>query len=193
MEDKFMKQNAKIAIINSFKDLLNKQSLDKITVKEICKQCDVNRQTFYYYFTHIMDIFKFIIFEELSAEIAQNRTFENWEGGFLATMNYLKKNSKIILHVFNSSYWPEANIYFTNFSNKLLEDVVTECALKMEVKLSEKDGVFIVNFYRHIFNGLMIDWVNEGMEREPQIILNQLLIMITGSISRSVDAFAKQK
>jgi hypothetical protein len=140
-----------------------------------------------------MDIFKFIIFEELSAEIAQNRTFENWEGGFLATMNYLKKNSKIILHVFNSSYWPEANIYFTNFSNKLLEDVVAECVLKMEVKLSEKDRIFIVNFYRHVFNGLMIDWVNEGMKREPQIILNQLLVMITGSISRSVETFAKQQ
>ena len=85
----------------------------------------------------------------------------------------------------NSSYWPEANIYFTNFSNKLLEDVVAECVLKMEVKLSEKDGIFIVNFYRHVFNGLMIDWVSEGMEREPQIILKQLLVMITGSISRS--------
>jgi len=188
-----MKKNAKTAIINSFKDLLNKQSLDKITVKEICKQCDVNRQTFYYYFTHIMDIFKFIVSEELSAEIAQNRTFENWEGGFLATMNYLKKNSKIMLHVFNSSYWPEANIYFTNFTNKLLDDVVKECAIKMEVTLSEKDEIFIVKFYRHVFNGLMIDWVSEGMESEPQVILGQLLVMITGSISRSVETFAKQQ
>jgi len=193
MEGKLMKKNAKTAIINSFKDLLNKQSLDKITVKEICKQCDVNRQTFYYYFTHIMDIFKFIVSEELSAEIAQNRTFENWEGGFLATMNYLKKNSKIMLHVFNSSYWPEANIYFTNFTNKLLDDVVKECAIKMEVTLSEKDEIFIVKFYRHVFNGLMIDWVSEGMESEPQVILGQLLVMITGSISRSVETFAKQQ
>jgi probable dihydroxyacetone kinase regulator len=193
MEEKFMKQHAKTAIINSFKDLLNKKSIDKITVKEICIQCDVNRQTFYYYFTHIMDIFKFIIQEELSAEIAQNRTFETWEGGFLATMNYLKKNSKIIFHIYHSSYWPEANIYFTNFSNKLLDDVVTECVEKMDMKLSDKDEVFIVNFYRHVFNGLMIDWVSEGMKTEPQIILRQLLVMITGSISRSVETFAKKQ
>lgn len=187
-----MKQHAKTAIINSFKDLLNKQSIDKITVKEICKQCDVNRQTFYYYFMDIMDIFKFIVFEELSAKIAQNRTFETWEGGFLTTMDYLKENSKIILHVYHSSYWPEANMYFTNFTNKLLDDVVTECALKMEVKLSDKDEVFIVNFYRHVFNGVMIDWVSDGMEIEPQIILRQLLVMITGNISRSVEIFAKE-
>jgi len=78
MEVRLMKQHAKTAIINSFKELLNKQSIDKITVKEICENCDVNRQTFYYYFKDIMDIFKFIIFEELSVEIAQNRMGEGF-------------------------------------------------------------------------------------------------------------------
>jgi len=186
-----MKQNAKAAIIDSFKQLLQKKSIDKITVKEICEHCDVNRQTFYNHFTDIMDVFKFIFFEELAIEIAQNRTFENWSGGFLATMNYLKKNSKMILHVFKSSYWPEANTYLTNLSSRLLDDVVEDCALKMGVKLKDKDQNFIINFYRHVFNGLLIDWVSEGMEEEPEIILKKLLIMITGSIPRSVDAFIK--
>lgn len=187
-----MKQPAKTAIINSFKELLDKKSIDKITVKEICVQCDVNRQTFYYYFTDIMDVFKFIFSEELSAEIAQNRTVETWAGGFLATMNYLKRNSRMTLHVYHSSYWPEANTYFTNLANKLLDDVVEECASKSGVRLSEKDQTFIVNFYRHVFNGLIIDWVSQGMEGNPQIILKKLLIMITGNISRSVDAFVKE-
>lgn len=188
-----MKQHAKTAIINSFKDLLNKKSIDKVTVKEICKQCDVNRQTFYYYFTDIMDIFKFIICEELSAEIAQNRTFETWEGGFLATMNYLKKNSKMIFNIYYSSYWPEANMYFANLSSKLLKAVIEECCDKIGVKLKDKDQIFIVNFYRHVFNGLMIAWASEGMEEEPQIILRKLLIMITGSIPRSVAAFVNEE
>jgi len=188
-----MKKNAKAAIIDSFKELLNKKSIDKITVKAICEHCDVNRQTFYNHFTDIMNVFKFIFFEELSIEIAQNRTFENWVGGFLATMNYLKKNSKMMLHVYNSSYWPEANIYFVDFSNRLLEDVVDECAEKMEVKLNEKDKKFIINFYRHVFNGLMMDWVSEGMEEEPEIILKKLLNMITGSIPRSVATFVKEE
>ena len=188
-----MKKNGKTAIIDSFKQLLNKKSIDRITVKEICEHCDVNRQTFYYHFTDIMDIFKFIFFEELSIEIAQNRTFETWTDGFLAIMNYLKKNSKMILHVYNSSYWPETYRYLTNLSSILLENVVEECVKKMEVDLKSKDENFIVNFYRHVFNGLLIDWVSEGMEEEPEIILKRLLIMITGSIPRSVAAFVKEE
>lgn len=53
-----MKKHAKAAIVQSFKELLAKQSMDKITVKEICEKCCVNRQTFYYYFTDIIHVFK---------------------------------------------------------------------------------------------------------------------------------------
>ena len=188
-----MKHNAKGEIVNSFKELLNKKSIDKITVKEICEHCNVNRQTFYNHFTDIMDVFKFIFFKEVSKEIAQNRTFETWSGGFLATMKYLKKNSKMILHIYISSYWTEANNYFTNLTNRLLCDVVEECAEKMGVELKDKDQNFIVNFYRHVFNGLMIDWVKEGMEEEPEIVLKKLLMMVTGSIPRCVDNFVKEE
>lgn len=187
-----MKHNAKAMIVKSFKELLNKKSMDKLTVKAVCEHCDVNRQSFYNHFTDLMDVFKFIFFEELSVEIAQNRTFENWGCGFLATLNYLKKNSKMILHVHNSSYWPETTIYLTRLSNRMLESVVDECVEKLGIKLKEKDKKFIVNFYRHVFNGLMLDWVSEGMEENPEVMLKKLLIMISGSIPRSVEAFAKE-
>ena len=188
-----MKHNAKVVIIDSFKQLVDKKSIDKVTVNAVCEHCCVNRQTFYNHFTDIMDVFKFIFFEELSTEIAQNKTFETWGSGFLATMNYLKKNSKMILHVHNSSYCYEFNTYFTNLSTSLLERVVDECAQNTPVKLKDKDYNFIVNFYRHVFDGLIIDWVSEGMEEEPEIILKKLLTMIEGSIPRSVDAFVNEE
>lgn len=187
-----MKQNAKAEIINSFKQLLTKKSLDKITVKAVCEHCNVNRQTFYNHFTDIMNLFKFIFCEELTREIAQNRTLENWSGGFLATMNYLKKNSKMMLNVYNSSYWPEFNIHLTHLSDRLLDNVVDECVKKLQVKLMDKDKQIIINFYRHVFNGLLIDWVGEGMKEEPEIMLKELLIMISGSIPRSIVDFVNK-
>lgn len=188
-----MKPSAKIVIISSFKQLIVKKSLDKITVKEICELSGVNRQTFYNHFTDIFDIFKVIFQDEVFSEIAQNRTFETWHGGFLATLNYLKSNSKMILHVYESSYRPEANTFFTRLSNRLLEDVVDECMSRREVVLSETDRKFIVSFYRHVFNGLMMDWVNEGMKDDPEILLKKLQTMIIGSIPRSVCAFSEEE
>lgn len=188
-----MKPNAKATIIDSFKQLLTKKTIDKITVKEICEFGAVNRQTFYNHFTDIIDIFKFVFFDDLSHEIAQNRTLENWSGGFLATMNYIRKNSKMIMHVYHSTYWPEANAFFANLSYRLLDSIVEACITKMNLKLKENDHRFIVNFYRHVFNGVIIDWVSEGMKEEPALILNRLLIMISGSIPRSIAAFANEE
>lgn len=186
-----MKKHAKDAIIETFKELVSRKSIDRVTVKEICDHCGVNRQTFYNHFSDIMAVFKYIFYEELALEIAQNRTFETWSSGFLATMNYTKRNSKMILHIYNSSYWPEANTYLTHLSNRRLDFVVDECEQELAVDLAEQDHKFIVNFYRHVFNGLLIDWVDEGMTEEPEIILKKLLIMIRGSIPRSVEAFVK--
>lgn len=186
-----MKHHAKEAIITSFKELVSRKSIDRVTVKEICDHCGVNRQTFYNHFSDIMAVFKYIFYQELACEIAQNRTFETWGDGFLATMNYTRRNAKMILHIYHSSYWPEAQTYLTHLSNRLLDYVVDECVKKLDVSLKEADQKFIVNFYRHVFNGLLIDWVAEGMEAEPEIILKKLLIMIQGSIPRSVEAFVK--
>lgn len=182
-------KSAKSAIIESFKQLASNKSIDKLTVKGLCEHCQINRQTFYNHFTDIIDVFKFIFFEELSSEISHNRTFGTWGDGFLATMHYLKRNSKIIMHVYHSSYWPEANSYLTDLSNMLLENVVGECVEKLKVTLREKDKSFIISFYRHVFNGLIIDWVKEGMKEAPETMLQRLLLMITGSIPRSVTAF----
>lgn len=180
-------------MLNSFKHLLTVKSLDKITVKEICEHSKVNRQTFYNHFADLMDIFKTMFYEELSARIARNKTFATWQKGFLATMYYLRENSRMVLHVFHSSYWPEVKDYCAQLSNKLVDNVVGECVEKMGVQLREEDRKFIVEFYRLVLYGLILDWIREEMNTEPELILNKLLTIISGGIPGSVAAFSKEE
>lgn len=41
------------AIMYSMFKLLQDKPLDKITVKDICEMCEINRNTFYYYYSDI--------------------------------------------------------------------------------------------------------------------------------------------
>ena len=41
------------AIMYSMLKLLQEKSIDKITVKDICEMCEINRNTFYYYYSDI--------------------------------------------------------------------------------------------------------------------------------------------
>lgn len=44
------------AIIQTFREMLEKSPLDKITVTNIIERCGINRNTFYYYFRDIYDL-----------------------------------------------------------------------------------------------------------------------------------------
>jgi AcrR family transcriptional regulator len=45
-----MAKFTKRAIMLSLLKLLKQKSVDKVTVKDICDECEINRNTFYYYF-----------------------------------------------------------------------------------------------------------------------------------------------
>ena len=55
----------KRAIAYAFKDLLKEKAFNKITVNDIAKECDINRQTFYYHFQDIRDLVEWIKLVEL--------------------------------------------------------------------------------------------------------------------------------
>ena len=51
-------------LADGLKELLEKKTLDKITVKELVATCGVNRQTFYYNFQDIYELLEWIFVEE---------------------------------------------------------------------------------------------------------------------------------
>lgn len=40
--------------------------------------------------------------------------------------------------------------------------------------MKEEDKVFIANFYKFAFAGLLLDWIDKRMREEPKIIMEKL-------------------
>lgn len=59
-----MTRLTKKAIKDSFLELLKAKSLDKITVKDLVESCEINRNTFYYYYKDIYDLLEDVFQEE---------------------------------------------------------------------------------------------------------------------------------
>ena len=51
-----MAKITKDSILDCVWQLLEKKTPDKITVTEICEDCGINRNTFYYHFTDLIDV-----------------------------------------------------------------------------------------------------------------------------------------
>ena len=65
-------------IADGFLTLLNGKNPDKITVKDICKQSNISRETFYYHFTDKYDLFKWIYKQNLRKRILNNSQESSW-------------------------------------------------------------------------------------------------------------------
>ena len=76
--------NTIAALNESLVELLNDKSLRKVTVKEICEKADVNRSTYYRYFSdpqeQAMELLKSILGEARDCIISYTETIEIMEG-----------------------------------------------------------------------------------------------------------------
>ena len=65
-----MAKFTKKAIMLSLLELLKTKSIDKVTVKDICDECEINRNTFYYYYKDIYDVLNSIFMQGMLPKMA---------------------------------------------------------------------------------------------------------------------------
>jgi len=71
------------AISGALKQLMTQKPLERITVAEIMDTCGMRRQHFYYYFTDIYDLLRWIFEKEALELLQQQKGVSLWQDGFL--------------------------------------------------------------------------------------------------------------
>lgn len=178
------------SIINAVNKLLADMPLHKISVKAICLEAHINRQTFYYYYRDIIDLIVLETGKEIYAEIEGGRSYDNWNYGFLQTLRYMKRNNTKIQHIYHSTYWNEIDVHFNNFNKTIIRHIVLECSRMRNLTLKDKDKQFIINVYNMIFHGVFIEYIESNMEESPEEILSKLKKIISGEIMKACQSFA---
>lgn len=174
----------------SLKRLMQKTSLDRITVKDVVSDCGVNRQTFYYHFQDIYDLLGWIYRTEAVDGIADCKTYETWPKGFLKIFQYVAENRVFCLNTFHSLGREHLDRFLHEVTFDLLIGVVNEVAQGSGV--SDKEKNFIANFYTAAFIGLMTGWIQGGMEDDPAQIIDDLNKLIEGDIARAIAKYTQK-
>ena len=77
-----MSVSTKRKIFATFLTILEKKPFDKITVRDIVEACDINRNTFYYYYSDIYELLEEIFKFEFSEMIENHSNGFRWLVGF---------------------------------------------------------------------------------------------------------------
>lgn len=175
-----MSNLTKKALAEALKQSIQEKDLSDITISELTTMCDLKRQTFYYHFTDIYDLLKWLYTNEVIEEIKSDSTISSWQKCYSYIFNYIKNNKRLIIGTYNSI----AREYFHNFlylqTNEFVSKVIEEKSRLQNISSSNK--AFLTNYYKNVLIGFIKDWIEDGMKEEPTILIAKIDSILEGSI-----------
>lgn len=175
-----MSQFTKDAIIDSFIEMLNAKPFDKIKVKDIAEVCQINRNTFYYYFQDIYALLEAVFEREVNGLLEGNQEPESWQEVLLKSTEFLRENKKAMYHVYNSINRNQLEQYLYRVSDEMLVEFVDSQVQDLNVE--EEDKFLLASFYKHALVGMVLNWIDHGMKEDPERVIHKLGALLEGSI-----------
>lgn len=154
-----MKQNrTRTAIADAFTRLLAQHTIDKITVRMITDEVGCSRKTFYYYFTDIYDLTKYVCQQRISGFLTSD---VNARENLQAFMDFLNAERAVVLNMFHG-YGKEA---LESFTWQTIESNTRRMitAAPEASKLSPQDLETLIRMYSYMAFGMMVDWFSSEM------------------------------
>lgn len=186
-----MPNTTKTALEASLKKLLAGKPLDKITINDLTSDCGISRMSFYYHFKDIYDLVEWCCVEDGKRALQGKKTYDTWQEGIYQIFEAVMENKAFILNVYRSVGREKIESYLHKLTYQLIADVVEEkCA---GISLQQEDKVFIAEFYKYGFVGVMLDWIERGMRDDYGKIVQMMSITLRGSIANSIHNFLQEE
>ena len=156
-----MAKFTKKAILLGFLEILKSKPLDKITVKDICELCEINRNTFYYYFENIYDtlaaLFEMEADKVLKESDKETATFQE---EYARSTAIVLNNRQAILHIYRSKDGTVLRSYLELVVKDFVRRFVKKAADSHSV--TDKDIEYITDFYSYAIVGNTMHWIENG-------------------------------
>ena len=160
----------KMVIRESIISLLKEKSVSKITVKEICERADINRATFYTYYSDPLDLL-YKIEGELVRDITDYLTDDTTALGTNKTsldtlekiFNYVKENAELCSLLLSDNG-------DTNFQNQiivLVEDQLTSNWYS-NASLTSEEVSYLYSFGAAGSVGIIKKWLNDDTKKSAK-------------------------
>ncbi len=171
-------------IRDMFVAMLNERPLNKITVKDIVTACEINRNTFYYYYADLYAILSEIFQTELQKVIDEYNDTRSWEESFLVATGFALENKKAVYHVCNSIWREELEKYLFDIAGNVITHYVE--TVSRDIPASKADKRIIVSFYQCALTETLLQWIACGMKEEPENVIRRTGLLFNGNIELSL-------
>ena len=166
------KDMTKLRLAGALKSLMKEKTLSAISVSEIAEHAGFKRQSFYYHFTDLYALLKWIFDEDLSAHLSGKNAPATWEEGMLRIFSYIEKNRDFC----RSAYTALGRDTVRQLIGKEVNDAVHMVITEEVAGIPLSDDT--INYLTHFFVGgianILEDWLVGRLDMTPEEIVFHL-------------------
>lgn len=119
--------------------------LDKVTVTSLTRECNVNRQTFYYHFDDMHSFLQFSCHQLMEEVFDAVRATTNMEDGLRACLEEVEKNRNAYCAIIESTEYGWIRRDLLELSSEFIWSRYSQCILNEDIR--EKDRGFFTRMY----------------------------------------------
>lgn len=160
-------KRTKKALRDALLTLLNEKSINEITVTELTSLADVNRATFYFYYTDLIDMLQQIqneAYEAFTAVVKKASVEVSTIDGFTEyserLLTFCQENEELVRFIINN----DVNSRLYSYIKHLL---LVNIPNTKEVFSDDNPAKYLSNFVITAMIGICIDWLDDGMKVSP--------------------------
>ena len=157
-------KRTKKALYDALLKLLNEKSINEITVTELTTLADVNRATFYFYYTDLIDMLQQIqneAYEAFNAVIQKATIHVSTIEGFTEyaerVFDFCKENESLVRFIVQNDI---NNRLYTYIKQLMLTNIPNT----KEIFGENNPAKYISNYVITAMIGICIDWMDDGMK-----------------------------
>ena len=161
----------------SLKKFMMLKSLNKITVTDIIKDCNVNRKTFYYHFEDIW------ILEQEAVEVVKKfDLMVDYKEAIIFVMNYIESNAHILACAYDSLGREEMRRFLYHDFTSIIETLIDNVEKELGLCVKKEFKYFVCDLYTESLAGILIEWFKNPQNRCKEQVVEYLSIIFRSSL-----------
>ena len=173
-----MAVDMKQMIAETLTGLLERKSVDKVTVKELVDACGISRQAFYYHFQDIMEVIEWITAQSLQEAVTVSLAAPTPQEALKAVILSLRENGRLIRHLMASQRRPEIERLLVHSARTYLGEMIRARASGLSARPADLETA--IHFHSYGLVGMLVETLDEN--RDAETMANQFYGLITGAL-----------
>lgn len=172
----------KRTLAGSLKKLMEQKSLSRITISELCRDCGLNRKTFYYHFDDIQSLLKWMLEQEAENVIKKQDLLTDYQALLSLVIDYVDDNNDILNRMYDTTKQNSITNFFFPELRKAVKDMIEDLEKKTGCAVDEDFREFLGSFYTTSLSSLLIDRLQETCAYTKEELMDYIIFTLRSSL-----------